>query len=76
MVDAQLQQVRNEITALSEELMKTDDNILAMRLEVQIHRLSRVLPVEQKKLLTIDTIIEEARLERNRRVLRSRRMAA
>lgn len=75
-VDAQLQQVRNEITALSEELMKTDDNILAMRLEVQIHRLSRVLPVEQKKLLTIDTIIEEARLERNRRVLRSRRLAA
>ena len=75
-VDAQLQRVRDEITQLSEELMKTDDNILAMRLEVQIHRLSRVLPIEQKKLLTIDTVIEEARLERNRRVLKSRRMAA
>lgn len=75
-VEGQINQIREQITKLSDELMNTNDNILALRIEAQIRRLSQMLPIETKKLLTIDTVIEEARLTRNRRILQLRRRVA
>lgn len=75
-VDQQINALRNEVVKLSEELMKTTDNILALRLEGRIRKLSAMLPVEQKKLLTIDAVIEDARLTRNKRILQTRNRAA
>jgi Hom_end-associated Hint. len=69
------EQVRLKINNLTEELLRTTDNILALRLEAEIMKYSKLLPPETAKLLTIDTLLEKARLERTRRVMENRRAA-
>jgi len=67
--------VKNRIQALTDELLKTNDNILALRLEAEVHKLSKILPPEASRALTIDTLLENAKRERSRRILQNRRAA-
>lgn len=67
--------VRMKIHQLTEELLKTNDNILALRLEAEIHKLSKLLPPETAKLLTIDQLLADAKLERGKRMLQQKRAA-
>lgn len=77
-VSEQLRIIRTKVSELTEELMSTTDNILALRLEGEIRRISQYLPVSERKVYTIDTIIDDAKKERNKRILRNkhRRFAA
>lgn len=68
--------VRLKISALTEELLKTPDNILALRLEAEIHKMSKLLPPETAKLLTIDTLLENTKLERAKRIMQHKLRAA
>lgn len=70
-----LDKVKARVTMLTEELLACNDNILALRLEAEIRKLSSILPPEMAKLMTIDTLLGEAKLERNRRALLSRSAA-
>lgn len=70
-----LDKIRGRVTSLTEELLQSNDNILAIRLEAEIRRLSKMLPAEQSRLMTVDTLIEEAKMERNRRQLERRKAA-
>jgi hypothetical protein len=67
--------IKKRVARLTDELLNTNDNILAMRLEAEINKLSRLLPVETAKLLTVDTLIENAKLERAKRMLKERKRA-
>lgn len=64
--------VRGKINTMTQELLKTNDNILAMRLEAEIRKLSKLLPPETHKLVTLDNLIEEAKMERGKRMLKAR----
>lgn len=64
--------VKGKVEKLTDELLNTNDNILAIRLEAEILKLSRLLPPEATKLLTIDTLVQEAKVERNKRMLKQR----
>ena len=68
--------VRLRISSLTDELLKTPDNILALRLEAEIHKLSKLLPPETAKLLTIDTLLENTKLERAKRIMHHKLKAA
>ena len=68
--------VRIQISKLTEELLKTNDNILALRLEAEIFKMGKLLPPETAKLLTIDTLVENAKLERAKRVMQNKFKAA
>lgn len=70
-----INKIKARVTALTEELLTTNDNLLALRLEAEVRKLVKLLPVEHTKLMTMDTVIEDARLERNKRILNSRRAA-
>lgn len=67
--------VRLKINSLTEELLKTNDNILALRLEAEIYKLSKLLPPDTAKLLTVDTLLEQAKVERAKRILQSKKAA-
>lgn len=71
-----LGKVKARVEALTEELLACNDNILALRLEAEIRKLSKVLPPEMAKLMTIDTLLGDARMERNRRILMNKQLAA
>lgn len=70
-----MENVRGKIQKLTDELLSTNDNILALRLEAEIHKLGKLLPPEATRLLTIDQLLENAKLERNKRMLQNRRAA-
>jgi len=44
-------------------------------LEAEIHKLSKLLPPETAKLLTIDQLLADAKLERGKRMLQQKRAA-
>jgi len=67
--------IKKRVQKLTDELLNTNDNILAMRLEAEINKLSKLLPPETAKLLTVDSLIEDAKLERAKRMLRERKRA-
>ena len=67
--------IRLKINALTEELLKTNDNILALRLEAEIRKLTKLLPPETAKMLTVDGLLESAKVERAKRML-ERKLAA
>lgn len=71
-----LDKVRNKVHAMTEELLVTNDNLVAMRLEVEIRKLAKLLPPEQVRLMTIDSILDDAKLERNKRIMANRRRVA
>lgn len=70
-----LQKVRMKITTLTDELLSTNDNLLALRLEAEIRKLTKYLPPEQARSMTIDKVIEDARMDRNKRIMDQRRVA-
>lgn len=70
-----LQKVRAKITTLTDELLSTNDNLLALRLEAEIRKLTKYLPPEQARSMTIDKVIEDARMDRNKRIMDQRRVA-
>lgn len=70
-----IEKVRARILKLTEEYIKTNDNILAMRLEFEINKLTKMLPKDAKKIQTIDTTFEQAKIERNQRLLKGRKAA-
>jgi len=67
--------VKAKVAQLTDELLTTNDNLLALRLEAEIRKLVKLLPPEQSRLMTIDSIIDDAKLERNKRHLQLRRAA-
>lgn len=71
-----LERVKSKVAQLTDELLETNDNLLAMRLEVEIRKLAKMLPAEQNRLMTVDHLLETAKLERNRRILQNRSKAA
>jgi hypothetical protein len=70
-----LQKVRSKINVLTDELLTTNDNLLALRLEAEIRKLTKYLPPDQARSMTIDKVIEDARLDRNKRMMEQRRVA-
>lgn len=67
--------LREKVRELSEELMSTKDNILAFRLEAEIVKLSKLIPEQDNRhAITIDSILEDAKVERLKR-LRNKRVA-
>lgn len=65
-----MDKIRQRLVKLTEEYIKTNDNILAMRLEYEINKLSKMLPKEVKRIHTIDSVIENAKVERNQRIMK------
>jgi len=70
-----LDKVRQRTSALTDELFKTNDALLAIRLEAEIRKMSRMLPPAAAKFMTVDTLIDDARRERNKRMLEARKAA-
>lgn len=70
-----LDKVKSKVTKLTDELLETNDNLLALRLEVEIRKLAKMLPPEQARVMTIDSAIEDAKVERNKRIMQNRRAA-
>lgn len=70
---ALFESIKSKVESLTDMLLNTNDNILANRLEMEIRKLSSYLPPEAKKLLTIDNLISNAKLERSKRRLSNRR---
>lgn len=70
-----IEKIRERIIKLTEEYIKTNDNILAMRLEFEINNLTKKLPKEVKRIHTIDTMFDEAKKERSQRLVKQRQVA-
>jgi len=68
-------EIRKRIGLLTEEFLNTRDNLLAMRLEAEIMKMGKLLPPDEHKLQTMDTLLENARMERNRNLMKNRRAA-
>jgi len=64
--------IKERINNLTQELMSADNNTIANRIELEVRKLSEFIPKEMRKTITIDAIIEEAKQERNKRVMESR----
>lgn len=74
-IQAFVDNLKKRINELTEELLNTRDNILALRLEAEVYKLSKMLPPETYKLLTIDQLLADAKVERSKRLLQNRRAA-
>jgi hypothetical protein len=70
-----MDKIKSKVEGLTKELLDTNDNILAMRLEAEIRKLSKVLPPEQSRLMTVDSLLEQAKFERSKRILQLKRAA-
>lgn len=68
--------IKERINNLTKELMNSDNNTIAARIEMEIRKLSEFLPKEMKKTITIDEIIEGAKQERNKRAIESRKRSS
>lgn len=64
--------IRGRINDLTKELMTSDNNTLATRIEMEIRKLSDLIPKEMRKTITIDEIIDGAKQERNKRAIEKR----
>lgn len=67
--------IRDKVTKLTDELTSTHDNLLALRLEAEIRKLAKLLPPDQNRLMTVDNLLENAKVERNKRLMQLRRAA-
>lgn len=71
-----IDKVRDKIRQLTEELMETNDNILAARLEAEIIKLGRLIPEDtNRSTITVDSILEDAKLARNKRIMQRKKVA-
>lgn len=64
--------IKEHINKLTKELLNSDNNTIATRTEMEIRKLSEFIPKEMRKSITIDEIIDEAKSERNKRVIENR----
>ena len=64
--------IRERINTLTKELLACDNNTLSVRIEMEIRKLSELIPKELRKTITIDEIIENAKQERNKRYMEQR----
>lgn len=64
--------IRERINLLTKELLSSDNNTLAVRIEMEIRKLSELIPKELRKTITIDEIIENAKQERSKRLIEQR----
>lgn len=64
--------IKEHINNLTKELLNTDNNTIAARIEMEIRKLSGFIPKEMRKSITIDEIIDEAKSERNKRAIENR----
>lgn len=71
--DARTTAYRKRINELTDKLMITNDQLLANRLELEIKKMSELVPADVKKTLTIDSLILEARNARAKRLLEKRK---
>ena len=62
-------ELKEKLAKLTDELLATNDNILALRIEAEIRKISRALPVETRGVLTVETLLSQAKMERNRRMM-------
>jgi hypothetical protein len=63
--------IRAEIEELLVELKKTNDDVIAMKLETRIKTLDSRLKVEYKEAVSIDTMIKDAQAQRAQAVRKS-----
>lgn len=68
--------IRERINLLTKELLGSDNNTLAIRIEMEIRKLSELIPKELRKTITIDEIIENAKQERSKRLIEQRSKAS
>lgn len=68
--------IRGRINDLTKELMSSDNATLASRIEMEIRKLSELIPKEMRKSITIDEIIDNAKQERNKRAIEKRAKAS
>lgn len=61
--------IKGRIEELGAELEKTDNDIVAKRIELEIKKLSEYIPRELRKTVTVDDILANANKERNSRAL-------
>lgn len=64
--------IRERINLLTKELLSSDNNTLAARIEMEIRKLSELIPKEMRKTITIDEVIENAKAERGKRLVEQR----
>lgn len=69
-----IEAVRARVVKLTEEYVKTNDNILAARLEFEINKLTKLLPKDNKRIRTVDSIIEQAKIDRSQRLGKMRKV--
>lgn len=67
--------IKERINILTKELMTSENNTIASRIEIEIRKLSEYIPREMRKTITIDAIIEEAKQERTKRSVENRSRA-
>lgn len=65
--------IRARIGELTKRLLNCESELIAPRIEADIKKLSKQLPNELNKLITIDEVIENARSERTKRRLKNKR---
>lgn len=68
--------IRERINLLTKELLACDNNTLSVRIEMEIRKLSELIPKELRKTITIDEIIENAKQERGKRLVEQRSKAS
>lgn len=64
--------VKERINTLTKDLLTSDNNTLATRIEMEVRKLSELIPKELRKTITIDEIIENAKAERGKRMIENR----
>lgn len=64
--------VKERINSLSKEMFNCDNNTLANRIEMEMRKLGEMIPKEMRKTITIDDTIEQAKAERNKRMIENR----
>lgn len=68
--------IRERINTLTKELLAADNPTIANRIEMEIRKLSEMIPKEMRKTITIDEIIENAKQERQKRIVEKRSNAS
>ncbi len=64
--------IKERINNLTKELLGTDNSTIASRIEAEVRKLSGLIPKEMRKTITIDEIIENAKQERQKRLIEQR----
>lgn len=64
--------VKERINKLTQELLEAESDVIAIRIEAEIRKLTELIPKEFRKTITIDELIEDAKAERNKKAMERR----